>query len=220
ADAARSAAQHVTSPVIRAAAELAIRHGIGLVLGYPELDDERLFNSAAVFDKKGRLVHNYRKVTLPNDFERSCFLTGTGPQVFEFEGVRCSVVICYDVEFPELPRQVALAGAELLIVPTALRACWRVVSECLVPTRAYENGIYVAYCDYSAVGVKPQFSGSSAICGPNGKSVSGHVDSHGLILGRIDTEAAGSHRSEFDFLEDLKKLNKATGLAGRGPDPI
>ena len=127
AEAAKEAAQHVTSPVIQAASHIAARHGVGLVLGYPERSNGKLYNSAAVFDGQGQLLHNYRKLALPNDFERGCFHSGTGPQVFEFEGVRCSVVICYDAEFPELPRHAALAGAELLIVPTALRARWRFV---------------------------------------------------------------------------------------------
>ncbi len=211
AEAAQAAAQHLTSPDMQAASDLAARHNIGLVLGYPERKGSELFNSAGVFDRKGRLLHNYRKVALPNDFERGCFQAGTGPQVFDFEGVRCSVVICYDVEFPELPRRVALAGAELLIVPTALRARWRVVSDCVIPTRAYENAMFVAYCDYAAHGPQPVFSGAGAICAPDGSRLNTASEPHGLLFATIDTDAAAARRADFDFLEDLKTLNTANG---------
>ena len=207
ADAVRAAAQQVTSPGIQAASLLAARHGIGLVLGYPERSDKEYFNSAVVFDGQGRLLHNYRKMALPNDFERSCFCSGTGPQVFEFEGVRCSVVICYDVEFPEIPRRAALAGAELIIVPTALRARWRFVSDCIVPARAYENAMFVAYCDYAAHGPKPVYSGASAICAPDGSRLKTGSAQNGLLLATIDTDAVATRKADFDFLESLKELN-------------
>lgn len=205
ASASIAAAQEANSEVLRAAAQTAARHGIGLVLGYPERDGGNLFNSAAVFDRRGARLHNYRKVALPNEFERGCFQSGNGPEVFEFEGVRCSVVICYDVEFPELPRRAARLGAEIMIVPTALRRKWRIVSDSVVPTRAYENAIFVAYCDYARHGSQSEFSGASTICGPTGARLTVETGQPGLVFAKIDTHEIARHRQEFDLLNDMSE---------------
>ena len=70
--------------------------------------------------------------------------------------VRCEVVgagssqgllICYDVEFPENVRALALGGADFVIVPTALMQPFDVVARTIVPARAYENQLFLAYVD-------------------------------------------------------------------------
>lgn len=210
AEAASRNAQDRASPVLQAAAQLSAYHGIALLLGYPERDGAKLFNSAIVFDSRGATIHNYRKVALPNDFERGCFESGEGPGVFELGGVRCSTVICYDVEFPELPRRVAKLGAELLIVPTALRRKWRIVSDSVVPTRAYENAMFVAYCDYARHGSESEFSGASAVCGPDGARRTVETGQPGMVFSSIDTDEIARHRMEFDLLSDLTDPHSVT----------
>lgn len=210
ADAVRAAAQVQGSPAIRAAGDLAARHGVGLVMGYPEKYGCALHNSAAVFDRLGHLISNYRKVVLPNDFERDCFTPGIGPEAFDFEGIRCSVLICYDIEFPELARRAALLGTELLLVPTALRAKWRFVSDAIVPSRAYENAMFIGYCDFAADRTDPQFSGTSSICGPDGQHLCRATGPEDLVLATIDTSAVHLRKSDFDFLQDLQRFDLAT----------
>lgn len=209
-DAVRTTAQSESSPVLAEIAQLCAKHSIGLVLGYPEQVEDKLFNSAVVYDRAGRQIHNYRKVALPNDFERDCFASGTGPEVFVFQGFRCSVVICYDVEFPELPRRAACLGAELLLVPTALRKEWRIVSDSVVPTRAYENGIYLAYCDYARPHESSKFSGTSTICAPNGTKLTSENPAPGLRVASIETGPAAKHGKDFDLLYGLKNSNSLT----------
>jgi nitrilase len=175
-------------------------------MGYPEESGRALHNSAAVFDRDGHLIGNYRKVALPNDFERDCFTPGTGPELFEFEGVRCSVLICYDIEFPELARRAAQLGAELLLVPTALRAKWRFVSDSIVPSRAYENAMFIGYCDFAADESNSQFSGTTSICAPDGQHLSRATGPEDLVLATIDTAVAHLRKSDFDFLLDLERF--------------
>ena len=207
ATAVRRAAQVQGSATLEAVGRLVARHGVGLVVGYPEQSGALIFNSAAVFDKHGSLISNYCKTALPNDFERDCFTPGGGPCVFEFEGVSCSVLICYDIEFPELARHCAGLGAELVLVPTALRAKWRFVSDAIVPARAYENSIFVGYCDYAADASNPEFSGTSSICGPDGKHLCRAAGPEGLVMARIDTAAVDQRKADFDFLSDLKRYD-------------
>ena len=72
-------AQSSTSPLLRQAGQLAAQHRVALVLGYPERTDRGIYNSAMIFDNTGAERQNYRKINLPNDYERSSFIRGTTP---------------------------------------------------------------------------------------------------------------------------------------------
>jgi predicted amidohydrolase len=108
----------VDDPLIGAWAAAASRHGLVLAAGFCERgEDGQTYNSSVVIDPGGvRAV--YRKLHLW-DREKLWFRPGdTLPPVLDTPAGRVSVVICYDLEFPELVRTVALAGTDLLLVPT------------------------------------------------------------------------------------------------------
>jgi predicted amidohydrolase len=91
--------------------------GVVVVLGFPELAGETLYNSAAILTSNG-VAAIYRKTHLW-DAEADLFTPGDDPPpVVETPVGRLGVLICYDLEFPEMPRQLALRGAELIAVPT------------------------------------------------------------------------------------------------------
>ncbi len=105
-------------PLIGEWSAAAARHGIVLAAGFCERgDDGNTYNSAVVIDPGGvRAV--YRKLHLW-DQEKLWFTPGDAlPPVLETSVGRVSVMVCYDLEFPELTRTVALAGTDLLLVPT------------------------------------------------------------------------------------------------------
>ena len=88
-------------------------------------------------------------------------------------GIRFGCLICMDCEYPEPARLLALQGAELLIIPTALALgpVQRLTPECVIPTRALENHVHIAYCNFQGDATCPQhppFCGRSAIVGPDG----------------------------------------------------
>lgn len=199
-------AQRQGAEVLQVFAQLAARNGIALVLGYPERLQCGLCNSAIVFGKSGQVICNYRKVNLPNDYERSCFQRGTTPAVFEIAGVMCSVLICYDIEFPEMARSAVQMGAELLLVPTALGLEWRIVADSLVPVRAYENGVFVAYCNFASPSSPTKFAGLSTVCGPDGQALLRAGSAPGLFTVTIDTAEIARIRSRLSFLADLKLM--------------
>lgn len=155
-----------------AIAEIATRHGVAIAYGYPERDGERVFNSAQLISADGTRLANYRKTHLFGCFERDHFTPGEQPVVqAELNGLRVGLMICYDVEFPENVRAHALAGTDLLVVPTAQMHPFQFVAESVVPVRAFENQMYVAYVNR----VGPEGSSSSSDCprwpGPTGSPV-------------------------------------------------
>jgi 5-aminopentanamidase len=89
-----------------------------VVGGFPELgEDGRLYNSAALLNRDG-IIAIYRKVHLW-DQEKVIFTPGVqAPPIIDTPGGRVGVLICYDLEFPEMTRGIALGGADLIVAPT------------------------------------------------------------------------------------------------------
>lgn len=88
-----------------------------VVLGFCEAAGDKLFNSAVVLETSG-VLNVYRKTHLWND-EKLIFTPGDeAPEPVDTAVGRLGTLICYDLEFPEMPRSLALAGAEILAVPT------------------------------------------------------------------------------------------------------
>uniref|UniRef100_A0A7S1T8W6 CN hydrolase domain-containing protein n=1 Tax=Tetraselmis chuii TaxID=63592 RepID=A0A7S1T8W6_9CHLO len=181
------AAVGLDSDSLTRVAALAAELRVAVALPYAELASQsRLFNSCALFDATGALAANYRKVNLWGAWEKSTFCAG-GPEELrcthlKLAGdvvVRVGLAICYDLEFPEVARSLAVQGAELLLVPTALGAGPLDAATPLrtLPTRALENHVFVAYANLEgpALGATTQavasFVGRSAIVGPDGEDI-------------------------------------------------
>jgi predicted amidohydrolase len=119
-------AQHLAEPPdgpsLTRVAALARASGIALLLGYPERGaDGAIYNAACLIGRDGRRLANYRKCHLFGALDRDMFRAGDSPPaVIELDGIRVGLLICYDVEFPESVRLLALASADLVAVPTAL----------------------------------------------------------------------------------------------------
>ena len=106
-------------PALTVLSQTAARLGITVVAGFPERDGTKLFNSAAVLGPDGELVGAYRKLHLFAG-ETNVFEPGDhGLPVFEVDGLRIGVLICFDLRFPEALRIMSLQRADLVAVPTA-----------------------------------------------------------------------------------------------------
>jgi len=111
-----SLAETHDGPAISEWADLAEAFGLTIVAGFPEAAGDAIYNSAAVVDRSG-LRGVYRKAHLW-DSENNVFDRGDDlPLVVDTDNGRVGVMICYDIEFPEWVRAVALSGADLLCAP-------------------------------------------------------------------------------------------------------
>lgn len=151
-------------------AETARRHGIALVYSLPAVTGAGEWQiTATLVDEYGTELLTYAKVHLFGPAERQAFVpAGAAPAVVDFHGVRTSLVICYDVEFPESVRAAAVRGAELVLVPTALAHGFDTVPQVLVRARALENQLTVAYANHSGAEDGCDFLGGSVIAAPDG----------------------------------------------------
>ena len=150
---------------------------------------------------------NHRKRVLPTTYEQELFDTGNGISVFTLEtGWRAGLVICYESEFPEAVRQCAAAGAQLVLVPTALGKDWAVVSQRVIPARAFENGVYLAYANYSGRDEIIDYIGDSVILSPMGEDLVRAGEGEAWISADLDAESIGRMRQRLPYLEDYRKL--------------
>lgn len=152
-----------------AIAETAVRHGLAVAYGYPERDGDTVYNSVQLVARDGARLANYRKTHLYGGFEQDHFTPGDATVVqAELDGLTVGLMICYDVEFPENVRAHALAGTDLLLVPTALLHPYQFVAESVVPVRAFESQLYIAYANRVGPEGEFDFVGLSTLAGPTG----------------------------------------------------
>ena len=169
-DRIRSLAEPADGAQVAAIGDMAAANGIAIVAGFAERAGELIYNSAAIAEPSGaRIV--YRKCHLYGDYERRLFTPGDAPpRVFELGGMKMGILICYDVEFPEAVRYLALAGAELVLVPTAQPETPDApfITEKVVPVRAFENGIAIVYANHAGGDERFAYAGRSSIALPDG----------------------------------------------------
>ncbi|MFJ9817027.1 carbon-nitrogen hydrolase family protein [Streptomyces sp. NPDC101151] len=188
-----------------AIAEIAARHGLAIAYGYPERDGETVHNSAQLISAEGIRLANYRKTHLFGCFERDHFTPGEQPVVqAELNGLTVGLMICYDVEFPENVRAHALAGTDLLIVPTAQMHPFQFVAESLVPVRAWENQMYVAYVNRVGPEGDFEFVGLSVLAGPDGIARTRAGRAEELVFADADPAFLAASREANPYLKDRR----------------
>ena len=181
-----------------------------IVYGYPEKHEGKLYNSAVCISSTGEVLANHRKLMIPPGFEREYFETGDSYTFFTLNSVRCSILICYDAEFPESVRAVAEAGTELVIVPTALVEQWESVALQLMPTRAFENGVWVMYANHAGTENGFKYAGKSCILDPVGRDVARANLTESVITATIDTTQVKSAQERLPYLKEVKQLSNIT----------
>ena len=206
ADRVAALAEPVDGPLAQAVASIAQRHGIAIVYGYTEHNPSgKPFNAAQAIDADGARLTNTRKTHLFGDADRAMFSAGEqAPAVFEFNGWKLGLLICYDLEFPENARRLAAAGAELILVPTANMVPYGFIAEVTVRSRAFENQCYVAYANYCGKEMDFEYCGLSSIAGADGQQIAKAGRDEALIVGTLDKATLASARSAFTYLNDRR----------------
>jgi 5-aminopentanamidase len=204
-DAIRSLAEAPDGPTLRRLNRIASDTGVAIIAGFAERGGERIYNSAAYLGGAGEPVI-YRKSHLFGDYERDLFTPSTPMTLlFDHQGMRCGMLICYDVEFPENVRRLAQAGAEAILVPTALPAgpSGQFITAHMIRTRAFESQVFVAYTDHCGVDPLFSYAGCSLISAPDGAVLAqaGEAD-EALLLADLEQSALTAAKAGYDYLED------------------
>ncbi len=176
---------------------IAIGNNIAIVCPYAEVatvdGHRRTFDAMVLVDEEGTLLRNYRKTHLFGDDEKQnwCFGYQEHPadayQVNQVNGINIGLLNCYEAEFPELSRIMALKGAQLILIPTAADVGTREsdgeftnwaypdVSKTAIPQNAYQNKVFCAYSNHalwehrSDGTLSAVYLGNSTIASPYGQ---------------------------------------------------
>ncbi len=220
-------AEPIPGPATERLGRLAKELGIVLVTSLFERRAPGLYhNTAVVFEQDGTIAGIYRKMHIPDDpgfYEKFYFTPGD----LGFTPIRTSVgtlglLVCWDQWYPEAARLMALAGADLLIYPTAIgwdptdppeeqqrqRDAWETVQR----GHAVANGLPVlavnrvgfeASPDPQASGIR--FWGTSFIAGPQGELLAkGNTDTEEIITLELDLARSETVRRIWPFLRDRR----------------
>lgn len=180
---AAALAQPPDGPLARAVARIARRHRIAIAYGYPRHNEShnagqnpthqptlKPFNAAQLIGPNGQSLAGYDKTHLFGPADAAQFAPGqAAPAVLRWRGWRLGLLVCYDVEFPETVRALALQGADAVLVPTANMRAYDEVPRLLVPARACENRLYVAYANACGREADTAYGGLSTVAGPLGQ---------------------------------------------------
>lgn len=191
-------AKRVTTEAIPALAEAADRSGVAVVVGgpYPE-DRATQANAAIAVAPAGRSVV-YRKVHLFGP-ERDWWRPGgRADAIIEIGRTHVGVSICYDAEFPEMPRLAALAGADVLVVPATNMSPYEHDQDLIFSTRALENELPVLVCNRVGSERGWTYFGRSLAADARGNIVAQAGGSTELLV--ADIEPAGGGDPDLSYL--------------------
>ncbi|MDR1075744.1 MAG: carbon-nitrogen hydrolase [Xanthomonadaceae bacterium] len=228
-------AESVPGPSTDRLGRLAKRHGVVLVSSLFERRTAGLYhNTAVVFEKNGEIAGKYRKMHIPDDpgfYEKFYFTPGDlGFTPIDTSAGRLGVLVCWDQWYPEAARLMALAGADLLLYPTAIgwnpdddgaekqrqRDAW-VLSH---RGHAVANGLPVLSCN--RVGHEPSplgasgidFWGNSHVLGPQGEFIAEAGTDPTLLICAVDLGRSETVRRIWPFLRD-RRIDAYDGLLKR-----
>lgn len=206
-DETESIAEEFEGSVIQKFQELSTKTNKILVIGFPEKQNSRIYNSAAILLPEKRLSRCYRKTHLFYK-ERFCFDQGDSGffNIYDKDkNINIGTMICYDWRFPEAARTLALLGADLIICPSNLvTTVWHNV----MPARAIENKVYFAVINRIGKeernGEELFFNGESAIYGYNGERLAkAGVEEEKTIFAEIEPKL--TRKKSFNEFNDIFK---------------
>lgn len=174
--------------------DLAGRFRIFIVAGsILERRNREIYNTCHLIGKDGKLLGFYDKVHLFPPFEEPRYLTaGTRAPIFKTRLGIFGMMICFDIRFPEIARELTINGAQIIFCPAEFPAERISVWATLLRARAIENQVFVVGCNRTGSDGKTLFGGRSAIIDPEGTTLSQANDSPQLIdaeinLTKVDT---------------------------------
>jgi predicted amidohydrolase len=206
------------SPIIELI-QLCSKLDVHLIIGLPLRDSvsNNVIYNAAIFLGPNGVIGVHRKITLPNGSyrgERFCegkyFNPGDHLSVFKTSMGIFGIFICYELFMPEIPRQLAVQGAEYLICLAAGPASQKKGFDMFLPVRAIENSAYLIFCNLPQEGEK-SFFGSSRIIMPNGRILhQAKMGEEDWIIGELDQKEVERARLYYPNLKDRKALEMVT----------
>jgi len=204
-------AETIPGPMTDRFAELAAELGVVIVLNLFERDGDKTYDSSPVIDADGTLLGVTRMIHIT---EYECFHEqgyyspgDNGAPVYDTKFGKIGVAICYDRHYPEYMRAMAVAGAELVVVPQAGSVGeWPDgLYEAELRVAAFQNGYFTALCNRVGAEEKLTFAGESFVCDPMGNVVArAEQGTDEVLLCDVDLQKTKDSHARKLFLRDRR----------------
>jgi predicted amidohydrolase len=180
------AAEPVPGPTTKTLGEFARIRKSYVAAGLVEREGAAIYNTAVLIDREGRVAGKYRKVHLPYDEFEGGLTPGSAYPVFQTDFGKVGMMICWDSEFQDPARALALAGAEIILLPI-----WDATLP-LMRARATENRVFL---------VSSSYGDPSMILDPKGQELAAAIDRGSAAAATIDL----NRRWEWGGLGDMRQ---------------
>ena len=205
-------------PEVGEVARLARENDAAVVFGLHERVPGGVANSAVCVDRSGGIAGSYRKTHLFGD-ERGAFVAGDELLVVELDGVKTGLMVCFDVEFPEVARSLALAGSDLLVTISANMDPFGRDHDVFATARALENGLPHLYVNQVGPGETFTFAGGTMALSADGDRLVGAGVSENVIEVSLDLSARDDAKPEHlrpNYLEQRRPPLRVTTMGPTG----
>lgn len=198
-------AQSVPGPTSNTLAALATTHGVWIIGTEIGANASQPHNIVFALSPTGELAAVYRKIH-PFSYgdENKHYTGGTELALFEIDGVKTGLQICYDLRFPETFRALSRAGAELVFVPANWPARRVMHWRTLLAARAIENQMVVCGVNRAGRDPKLEYPGQSVVHDAKGELLAEGGAAEQLVFADVDVEATRAWRREFPALRDRR----------------
>lgn len=193
-------AEEIPGPTTNLLAKASREAGMYLVVGMPERKGAAIFDSAVLSNPSGDVEGVYRKVHLW-DKERVYFTRGDRFSTFKIRHGKIGIGICYDIEFPEAARTMAVDGASLLLFPSAQPKNMTRRLPIYAKSRASENCAFVACANLVGNEADLTYLGRSLITSPDCEILADVRSQPGSAVAELDFNDLESFRKELPYLE-------------------
>lgn len=185
---------------------LAAKYRVNIIAGsITELRNEKLYNTSYIFDREGMCIASYDKTHLFSPMgENRVYTPGNSLCRFMLDGIRCGVIICYDLRFPELTRKLCLQGVDVLFVVSQWPAVRISHLRTLTAARAIENQIFVACCNSCGRADDTQYGGNSVILDPLGEPLALAGDKEQLLSAECDLRVLSQIRKAIPVFQNRR----------------
>lgn len=186
---------------------LAKEYGVNIVAGsVANRIDKEIYNTSFIFNRNGENIAQYSKVHLFSYMnEDDYFKSGDKIVTFEIDGIKCGIIICYDLRFVEFVRTLALKDICILFIVSSWPLSRLSHLHTLAIARAIENQFFVALCNASSLVNKIKFAGNSLFIDPLGNILAKGDFEEDIICADFDFSQLKDIRDSINIYKDRKK---------------
>ena len=185
---------------------LAERYQVNIVAGsVSNVRGSKVYNTAMVFDRTGACIASYDKTHLFTPMgEDNYYTPGDRLCTFVLDGVKCGLIICYDVRFPELTRSLTVPGLEILFVVSQWPKVRTFHLRSLTTARAIENQMFLVCCNSCGPAGQTVYGGNSAIIDPWGETVALAGETEEILTADCDLQILTNIRGSIPVFRDRR----------------